>query len=319
MTNSVLSVIIPNYNSAKQLIRTLKSYESILSNRCNEVEFIIIDDNSSDDSYNVLTDFSETSTLKIIVLKNEINEGPGPSRNKGINACNSSYLTFMDADDSFSNDFFEKIISVLKLNNYDCVLFNFYLVHNGKKKKKNQFLCKHLDEEPVDIITYCKGAPWGKVFRKSIVVNNKIVFLKQMQAEDVGFVKVALSNCQSFYLLSDHLYNYYVADKSLMRTEKHINPNNHVNAFFYIKDNINPKYDFLLEPIYYIEVIYDAGRLCSTVQNGSMWSNTIDNILSTYPCCFNKQYIKKLSFARKLLLWAIVRKKYKLVKFLSSF
>lgn len=90
-----VSVIMPAYNTEKY-IRT--AIESILNQTFSEFEFIIIDDGSTDNTWNIVQEFSKIDP-RIKAIKNEKNLGISPSRNKGVNMAQGEYIAWQDADD----------------------------------------------------------------------------------------------------------------------------------------------------------------------------------------------------------------------------
>ena len=88
-----VSVIMPVYNAGKFVCEAISS---ILRQTFAGFEFIIIDDGSTDDSWDIIQSFSDD---RIITVRNEINMGTFPSRNRGINISKGKYIAVMDADD----------------------------------------------------------------------------------------------------------------------------------------------------------------------------------------------------------------------------
>tara|TARA_B100000780_G_scaffold254099_1_gene202021 strand:+ start:13416 stop:14393 length:978 start_codon:yes stop_codon:yes gene_type:complete len=105
----MISVIIPVYNKAKYL---RKCINSVLNQTLPANEIIIIDDGSTDDSYEVLNSFS--SNEKIRILRQE-NAGPGNARNRGLEMASSEWVSFIDADDYWQDNFIEVALSKINL------------------------------------------------------------------------------------------------------------------------------------------------------------------------------------------------------------
>lgn len=92
-----LSVVIPLYNKAKYVRSAL---ESVVGQSLQPSEVIIIDDGSSDDSVDQISDLVQGR----IRLLRQANAGPGPARNRGIAAARSEWVAFLDADDIWLED-----------------------------------------------------------------------------------------------------------------------------------------------------------------------------------------------------------------------
>ena len=125
----LLSVVIPCFNNAEELIRTLSKYE-----KCNhkEIEFVVVDDCSTQSSFQQLLEYKNNSCLNLVIEQNKQNSGPGITRNNGIQLTRGKYITFQDSDDWFCSDFFKKIGTLLSLD-YDCVVFDFDVVKNDSE------------------------------------------------------------------------------------------------------------------------------------------------------------------------------------------
>lgn len=108
------SIIIPTYNRAKQLFKTI---DSIIIQNFKDYEIVIIDDFSDDDTIKLLDFYTSVNcNLNIKIKKLFANSGPNVARNIGSEMSNGKYLIFLDSDDLFFNskslfDIFETIIN----------------------------------------------------------------------------------------------------------------------------------------------------------------------------------------------------------------
>ena len=133
------------YNSEKTIGDTINS---VLSQTYTNWEMIIIDDCSSDKSYEIVKEFS-SKDKRIVLLQTNVNSGTAVTRNVGIKYANGKYISFLDSDDLWKNNKLEVQVGFMKKNN---CLFSYsnYLVEypNGNIKsfrpKKNHTDYKHL-------------------------------------------------------------------------------------------------------------------------------------------------------------------------------
>ncbi len=95
--NPLISIIIPVHNR-KEYVQT--AVKSALDQSYPNIEVVVIDDASDDDTYATL----EALRLPIVLLRNKLNKGPAASRNFGIRACHGEYLLFLDSDDALEPD-----------------------------------------------------------------------------------------------------------------------------------------------------------------------------------------------------------------------
>ena len=111
--NTKISIITPCYNSAKFLEETAKS---VLSQSYANWEWIITDDVSSDNSIEILEQLHDD---RIIILKNDKNEGAGGARNKSLQKASGRYITFLDSDDFWEEDFLKDMVNFMSENHYE--------------------------------------------------------------------------------------------------------------------------------------------------------------------------------------------------------
>jgi glycosyltransferase involved in cell wall biosynthesis len=135
--NDMVSVIIPNYNNQIFLKNTISK---ILDNTYNNLEIIIIDDKSTDNSINIIKNFNNE---KIKIFENNENSGTYYSRNKGILLSKGDYILIVDGDDYIDPTYIENMVNSLKNSsnniwgygkNFERVYLNNNLQIIGKKK-----------------------------------------------------------------------------------------------------------------------------------------------------------------------------------------
>lgn len=119
MEQKLISVIIPTYNS---FLYIKESLDSAINQTYKNIEAIIIDDGSTDNTKELLKEYADQK--KIIYIKKE-NGGPASARNLGIKKSTGKYIALLDADDIWSKDKLEKQIDLLEKNDLD-------LVHTGR-------------------------------------------------------------------------------------------------------------------------------------------------------------------------------------------
>lgn len=103
----MLSIIIPLYNKENFILKTL---ESVKNQTYSDFELIIVDDGSTDNSYNVVKDIQDSR----IKLFHKQNEGVSIARNFGVKEASFPYIIFLDADDYWHPQFLETIISLIE-------------------------------------------------------------------------------------------------------------------------------------------------------------------------------------------------------------
>jgi len=114
-SNSLISIIIPNYNNAKYLERTIDS--AILASKKYNVEIIFVDDCSSDESVSI----AESYGKELAIYKNENNLGQEITTNLGLTYSKGKYAVILHSDDLLSQDFFSVLLPLME-NNHNVVM-----------------------------------------------------------------------------------------------------------------------------------------------------------------------------------------------------
>ena len=100
-----VSVVLPVYNPGEGVRRCI---ESLRGQTLRDIEMIFVDDRGTDGAMAVI-EAAAREDARIRVLKNDVNRGAGYSRNRGIEAAQGEYLSFVDPDDYAAPDFLEKL------------------------------------------------------------------------------------------------------------------------------------------------------------------------------------------------------------------
>ena len=98
----LVSVIIPTYNGAERISKTLNS---IIEQDYENIEIIVVDDVSTDNTAEVVKNILEKSGRKFQLIKRTVNGHQSASRNTGFNASNGKYVIFVDHDDLTEKNF----------------------------------------------------------------------------------------------------------------------------------------------------------------------------------------------------------------------
>ena len=109
----MISVIIPTYNREKSIERAARS---VLNQTYHDIELIIVDDCSTDDTENVVKSFDD---FRVRYIRHEKNQGACVARNTGIDAAKGEYIAFQDSDDSWRPEKLEKQLALMQKYNAD--------------------------------------------------------------------------------------------------------------------------------------------------------------------------------------------------------
>lgn len=123
MNKPLVSIITPSYNSKKFITHTI---ESVLNQSYSNFELIIVDDCSTDGSFEFLENYLIDS--RISIYKMEKNSGAALARNFGIQKAKGKYLAFLDSDDLWHPLKLEKQIEFMEKNNYLFTFTNYKMI-----------------------------------------------------------------------------------------------------------------------------------------------------------------------------------------------
>ena len=217
MKEGLISIIIPMYNEEKNISNCI---ESIINQTYNNIEIILVNDGSTDNTKQICEKYSKKD--KRIILINKINEGVSIARNIGIQKANGEYITFIDSDDTLELDAYETCIKEMKKENADIVCFNYRRMNietNFKKrygiKEKKEYIFPEILEDYLSNDQYNKigEANWNKIFKYEIIKN--IEFRKIKIGEDFIFNYEAFKNAKKIINIPEILYNYTINSNSV--------------------------------------------------------------------------------------------------------
>ena len=114
----MVSIILPTYNSENTIERAISS---VIFQNVNDWELIIIDDKSTDKTYEILNKYKKQLGDRLTIITNEQNLGAGLSRRNGIAVAKGEFITFLDSDDELQYDFLSTMLYIQKIQNVDIV------------------------------------------------------------------------------------------------------------------------------------------------------------------------------------------------------
>ncbi len=179
-----LSVIIPVYKAGEYIN---KSSDSILNNSYKDLELILVDDGSPDNSGELCEQIAAADSRVRVIHKQ--NGGISSARNAGIKAARGEYIAFVDQDDTVREDMYERLMTKAA-EGYDIVVSDFLLVYPDNEVVYRTFdVHGNHDDTYRDMLLKGYGCNiWNMVARRSVVVENDISFPEHLRhCEDVWF------------------------------------------------------------------------------------------------------------------------------------
>ena len=193
----IVSIIITNYNRCEFLDRAIRSCFDQSNSRNIEIEVVVVDDGSTDESLKMLATFEDS----IKIVKHKKNLGVAAASNSGVKSCKGDFLLRLDSDDFLSKYSIQILSEILIENNeYGFVYSDHYRVdEKGFKIQKKKIMSNE------DLFEH--GA--GVLFRKEIF--NKVGFYNETlkNCEDYDFLVRVISKFKGFYVPIP-LYRYHI-------------------------------------------------------------------------------------------------------------
>ena len=265
MNQPLVSIILPVYNAQTHLARCI---ESILNQTYRNLELIILNDGSRDQSLPVCEEFRAKDSR--IVLVDKDNSGVSDTRNLGLKLAGGQYVQFVDSDDYIDPDFTGHLVAAAEENNADLVIAPYKMVIPAGASKPEQVLEKIQDDlgvmsvaRPPEVreygflpagvydkdtfalrlmdkpASYFYSVLWNKLYRRDLLVENDVQFASEMKwAEDLVFNLQYIRFAERFVSIGTPGYYYVQNPQSICHTQ--INPativQNKVQTFRYYKD-----------------------------------------------------------------------------------
>lgn len=219
-----ISVIVPVYNVEFYLRRCL---DSIINQTFKDLEIIIIDDCSNDNSNEIVNEYAAKDT-RIVLIVNEKNIGQGLSRQKGINYAHGEYIAFVDSDDYIESEMYEELYRKAKEADYDVVGSDFTYVFSDGRSVLNAIPANKLNGLDYKFIldnlispeqsNFIPNSLWNKIYKLCFIKENQIDILSERVCflEDLLFNIVFFSCKPTVGWIPKRYYNYVIRTGSTM-------------------------------------------------------------------------------------------------------
>ncbi len=210
--DDLISIVVPTYNCEKYILETLKS---IKSQTYRNFEVLIIDDCSTDNTYNTIKDLLQED-CRFIYHRLEVNSGAAIARNTAVEMSKGSFIAFIDSDDLWVEYKLEKQIKFMKDNNYPFTATQFGRIdQNGIKLKwvskyiKVRNYNKLLKRSPGNSTVMYNANVLGKTYIPNIRKRNDYVMWLSI-----------IKKSKSIYEINEVMSYYRIREDSLSRNKK---------------------------------------------------------------------------------------------------
>lgn len=245
MSNPAISLVMPVYNVENFLSKALTSVEN---QTFKDFEMIIVDDGSSDKSYEIAEEFRiKNPNFKLIKQENS---GPAAARNTGVMHCKGEYIAFMDSDDYLEKNFLEELYKLAKKTGADITCCNFNMYFPNKKLKiympfnslpgvytKSKALRKLILDVSVHYFI------WNKLYKRELFMERNIKF-DDMYFEDISTSPRLFYFAKTVAFTSKALYNYTMRENSILHSINAKKVNDYIKALGIIKSFLEENNDY---------------------------------------------------------------------------
>lgn len=310
-----VSVIIPVWNVEQYLKKCL---DSLVNQTFKNIEIIIINDGSPDNSQSIIDEYKKKYP-DLIVPYIKDNGGQASARNMGLKKAKGEYITFVDSDDWVDTEMIEKMYNKAISTNSDIVVCNAYSVIDDKIDNLEIFKSNDLDSHKRYIIN-CPGACWGQLIKKDIIINNDLYFLEHHFYEDIAVMPALCLYAKKISYLNENLYYYLIRTGSTMKQTKYsaslediFDSLDYLSNIF-IKNNVYEKYYAELEYTYIEHLLHAASLRFFQFEKYDQLDKVISIMNNRFPKWKSNVYYKKQSLKYKIVCNLFYNKKYKFLK-----
>lgn len=215
MNKPLLSIIVPCYNAGEEIERCLLS---LLNQTYRNMEVVVVDDASTDDSIQRVESLQDDRT---ILIRHSSNQGLSCTRNTGLNVVRGEYIGFVDADDFVDEDYYERLYDSAVSEGADIVMAEMKIVSSKKMMVRRN--------RPVAESDFIKkwgllhnGAACDKLYKADLIEQLGLRFYEGRIWEDNLFVLKAVHASGVLATIHGTFYHYILRENSITQApEKH--------------------------------------------------------------------------------------------------
>ncbi len=320
----LISIIVPIYNVEKYLNKCI---ESIVNQTYENIEIILIDDGSNDNSGIICDEYAKKDNRIIVVHKE--NGGVSSARNKGLKIAKGEWISFVDADDWIEQTFCQTLLNKVTQEQADIALCGYNRITDNRIEKinannqevfldSNEYLVKSLN--PQTGFGFCHMKLIKKEVLKSISFNERIEV-----GEDALFNIQLSTYIKKAVFLKQPLYNYRINNQSVVKRYDENYANKYLKSMKIIEEyiwqeyneeneeNIEIKQNYYNFVAYHIMLIivnycyHPDNKMCNA-QRKNMLKEVINNDL--FIIGLKKSNYNNISLTRKITLYTLKHKLY---------
>lgn len=211
----LMTVVVPVYNVENYLA---KSLDSIIEARIDNMEILIINDGSTDNSEKIILDYQKRYPKLIRYIKQE-NHGLGNVRNVGLKEAKGKYIASIDSDDTINVELFEQALKYLK-EDVDIVVCDWLTVTDETKFETAalDYIFNDINRYEGLLYTTIMPSACNKIIKKSLYKELALTYIED-KFEDLSANPFIMLRAETIKYINKPYYEYYIRSNSIMRTK----------------------------------------------------------------------------------------------------
>ena len=283
------------------------------------IEIILVNDGSTDNSANIAKKYLEKYPKKIIYTEKE-NGGLSDARNYGLKYAKGEYIAFLDSDDYVEKDMYKNMYEIAKKDNSDMVECNFTWEYPDKKREDIGIYYSNKNEA----IVKARVVAWNKLIKRQKIEKADIEFPKGLRYEDVEFFYKLVPYLDKISFCKDCNIHYIQRESSISNTQNIKTKDifqvleNVIN--YYNEKNIYEEYKEELEYIYVRFLLCSSLKRMCKIKNKKdrkeLLDNTYNNIQDKFPNWKKNKILNKDKTMKNLYIKSVNRFTFKIYCFI---
>lgn len=211
----LISVIVPVYNTEKYLETSL---DSIIAASCDNMEILVINDGSTDNSEKIILKYAKKYPELIRYIKQK-NGGLGNVRNTGLREAKGKYIASVDSDDTIDENYFTDVIDYLK-EDIDIVIYDWLSIKEDGESFETpaiEWSLRNLNKYKGLLYSSIMPSTCNKIMKRSIIDELDIKYVED-KYEDLSTNPLVLLKANKIKYINKSYYEYYLRSGSLMRS-----------------------------------------------------------------------------------------------------
>ena len=307
-----VSVIVPIYNVEKYLEKCINS---LLSQTLEDIQIILVNDGSKDNSGNIAKEYEKNNKDRVIYVEKE-NGGLSDARNYGLKYATGDFIAFLDSDDYIEKNAYEEMYNKAIEENADYVECDFIWEFHNKIRVDKQYPYKNKKE----MLSFVRVVAWNKLIKRQLITDNNLEFPKGLRYEDVEFTYKLIPFINKFAYVDKPFIHYVQREGSIAnvqneRTAEIFTVLDNVIEF-YKKNNIYEKYRDELEYNYARYLLCSSlKRMCKIKDKtirGKLLTESWERLNSNFPNWKENVILKTVNIGKNKYMRTVNKSTYKI-------